>query len=133
MKAARLRRFIDLHAWLGMVSGLILFVAFFAGAINVFHHELHHWQTPQATAQASQQAIDGQALLTRVTEQYPDARTRLFFLPEEDPAVMWFQTSETGGGEWLTAHATDFDTGGEYVEQPRSALEIGRASCRERV
>lgn len=122
MKAARLRRFIDLHAWLGMVSGLVLFVAFFAGAINVFHHELHHWQTPQATAQASQQAIDGQALLTRVTEQYPDARTRLFFLPEEDPAVMWFQTSETGGGEWLTAHATDFDTGGEYVEQPRSAL-----------
>ena len=44
MKADRLRRFIDLHAWLGMVSGLALFVAFFAGAINVFHHELHHWQ-----------------------------------------------------------------------------------------
>ncbi len=49
MKADRLRRFIDLHAWLGMASGLALFVAFFAGALNVFHHELHHWQAPQAS------------------------------------------------------------------------------------
>ena len=40
MKADCLRRFIDLHAWLGMASGLALFVAFFAGALNVFHHEL---------------------------------------------------------------------------------------------
>ncbi|MFT6634404.1 PepSY-associated TM helix domain-containing protein [Alcanivorax sp.] len=127
MKADRLRRFIDLHAWLGMASGLALFVAFFAGALNVFHHELHHWQAPQASEAASQDAIDGQALLDRVTDQYPDARKRLFFLPEEDPAVMWFQSSasgvgEGGAGEWLTAHATDFDEAGKYVEKPRSAL-----------
>ena len=64
MKADRLRRFIDLHAWLGMASGLALFVAFFAGALNVFHHELHHWQAPQASEAASQDAIDGQRFWT---------------------------------------------------------------------
>ena len=48
MKGERLRRMIDLHAWVGMVSGLALFVAFFAGALNVFHHELHHWQEPHS-------------------------------------------------------------------------------------
>ena len=53
MKGERLRRMIDLHAWLGMASGLALFVAFFAGAINVFHHELHHWQEPHFAEQTT--------------------------------------------------------------------------------
>ena len=46
MRVDTMKRQIDLHAWVGIVSGLALFVAFFAGAVNMFHHELHHWQEP---------------------------------------------------------------------------------------
>ncbi|MCG8392126.1 MAG: PepSY domain-containing protein [Pseudomonadales bacterium] len=121
MKPDRLRRYIDLHAWLGMVSGLALFVAFFAGAINVFHHELHHWQEPYHGEEAVPPGgMD--RLLTLVTNQHPDARERLFLLPDEhDPGVMWFESGEEGG-EWLTAHASDFNEAGVREEQPRSGL-----------
>ncbi len=118
MKGERLRRMIDLHAWVGMVSGLALFVAFFAGAINVFHHELHHWQEPHYdTAAVSPMGMD--ALLEQVTGQYPDARERLYLLPGEDPGVMWYESSE---GDWITAHATDFNAEGVHDARPRSAL-----------
>jgi len=119
MKGERLRRMVDLHAWVGMVSGLALFVAFFAGAINVFHHELHHWQEAHYGDPASvPMGMDG--LLEQVTGQYPDARKRLYLLPDaEDPGVMWFESSE---GDWVTAHATDFNAEGVREDVPRSAL-----------
>tara|TARA_Y100000588_G_scaffold324645_1_gene357929 strand:+ start:138 stop:1739 length:1602 start_codon:yes stop_codon:yes gene_type:complete len=118
MKGERLRRMIDLHAWVGMVSGLALFVAFFAGALNVFHHELHHWQEPHSgESVAAPMSMD--RLLEQVTGQYPDARKRLYLLPDEDPGVMWYESAE---GDWVTAHATDFNAEGVQEDVPRSAL-----------
>lgn len=114
MKAERLRRFIDLHAWVGMVSGLLLFVAFFAGAINVFHHELHHWQAlPDAAAPPG----DPDVFLEQLTARFPQARERLYFQPGDDPAAMWKQD-----GEWRTAHASAFSREGDFVAQPASGL-----------
>ena len=46
MKAATLRRYQTLHTWVGLMAGWALFIAFFAGAITVFHEELHAWQNP---------------------------------------------------------------------------------------
>ncbi len=114
MKADRLRRFIDVHAWAGMISGLILFVAFFAGAINVFHHELHHWQALPAERV---QPLDQDVFLERLIQRFPSAAERLFFQPGDDPAAMWKQD-----GEWRTAYASNFVTGGDFVEQPSSEL-----------
>ena len=114
-----MRRMIDLHAWLGMASGLALFVAFFAGAINVFHHELHHWQEPHFAEQTTT-PMGMDRLLERVTEQYPDARKRLYLLPDDDdPGVMWFESADS---DWVTAHATDFNAEGVHEATPRSAL-----------
>lgn len=114
MKADRLRRLIDLHAWVGMVSGLLLFVAFFAGAINVFHHELHHWQ-----GQASRDVTshDPDVFLERLTAMFPQSQERMFFLPGDDPAAMWKQD-----GEWQTAHASYFAGDQDFTAQPESAL-----------
>ena len=114
MKADRLRRFIDVHAWVGMVSGLILFVAFFAGAINVFHHELHHWQELPAERV---QLLDQDVFLERLIQRFPSAAERLFFLPGDDPAAMWKQ-----GDEWRTAYASNFAHSGDFVEEPASEL-----------
>ncbi|MHA7680064.1 PepSY-associated TM helix domain-containing protein [Cupriavidus sp. PET2-C1] len=50
MKAATLRLYQTLHTWVGLMAGWALFIAFFAGAITVFHEELHAWQSPQRTA-----------------------------------------------------------------------------------
>lgn len=114
MKADRLRRFIDLHAWAGMVSGLLLFVAFFAGAINVFHHELHHWQDRPAE---NATVLDADTFLERLTERFPQAAERLYFQPGNDPAAMWKQD-----GEWQTARASHFGGDDGYLSRPGSEL-----------
>src|SRR5262245_21610248 len=36
----------DVHAVAGALSGLVLFVAFFAGTITVFHRQLQAWEKP---------------------------------------------------------------------------------------
>ena len=40
-----LRTFTTLHTWVGLVAGFGLFVAFYAGALTLFHHDLPLWQT----------------------------------------------------------------------------------------
>lgn len=46
MQPATLRRYQTLHTWVGLMAGWALFIAFFAGALTVFHEELHAWQNP---------------------------------------------------------------------------------------
>ena len=123
MKADRLRRFIDLHAWLGMVSGLALFVAFFAGAINVFHHELHHWQESHHGHEQAAGPADPDHFLQQLITRFPASADRMYFLPDEDPGAMWFQPGEDGAaGEWRTAHASNFAEDGSFTQQPGSEL-----------
>jgi uncharacterized iron-regulated membrane protein len=43
-----LRTFTTVHTWVGLVAGFALFVAFYAGALTLFHHDLPLWQTPHA-------------------------------------------------------------------------------------
>lgn len=74
MKAATLRRFMAVHSAVGMVTGLLLFIAFFAGALTLFHHEIEHWaqagsaESPPAVAATPERA---QRLLDAVLAQAP--------------------------------------------------------------
>ena len=56
MKAATLRRFLSVHTWMGLIAGMALFIAFYAGAITVFSHELNGWQVSRAAAVADEQS-----------------------------------------------------------------------------
>jgi len=66
-----LRTFTLLHGWVGLLAGMALFVAFYAGAMTVFHHELPLWQGAQRDASSLEQA---QQLLDEVLERHPQAR-----------------------------------------------------------
>ena len=39
-------RFWDLHAWSGVVVGLVLYIMFLAGGLTLFHEELRVWEDP---------------------------------------------------------------------------------------
>lgn len=122
MRADTLRRHIDLHAWVGIVSGLALFVAFFAGAVNMFHEELHHWQEPQTSKVAgATDAGDMQNLLDKVLHVDAEAGKWLFLIPGDEAAAFWHE--EVAGKEvWNTRYASDFNAAGEYVKTPRASL-----------
>lgn len=46
MKAATLRTFQTVHTWTGLIAGFALFIAFYAGALTVFHADIAAWQNP---------------------------------------------------------------------------------------
>ncbi|WP_206207639.1 PepSY domain-containing protein, partial [Pseudomonas viridiflava] len=86
MKAATLRAFLSVHSWMGLLAGMALFIAFYAGAITVFTHALSSWQTtPPATQAAPADPVAAaQTLLDTVIAAHPQvAESFLVLLPGE--------------------------------------------------
>ncbi|HEX5342353.1 MAG TPA: PepSY domain-containing protein, partial [Duganella sp.] len=72
MKSSTLRTFMSVHTWVGLIAGFALFIAFYAGAVTLFHEELRAWETPPPAVAASQQ--EPQALIDAVLAIHPKAR-----------------------------------------------------------
>lgn len=117
LKATTLRSFAALHSWAGLLAGLALFVAFYAGAITVFHPHLQRWAGGAASAQYSLE--DMQHLLDGVLARHPQARQHvgMTFPGYElaEPTAYWQDAS----GTWLFATPGQLD--GSPV-RPGSAL-----------
>ncbi|MGY3040509.1 putative iron-regulated membrane protein [Rhodanobacter sp. TND4EL1] len=117
LKPATLRTFTTLHSWVGLVAGFALFVAFYAGAITVFHQPLQQWAAAQPMATSS--LADAQHLLDQVLAQHPEAREHLgmtfpgYELAE--PTAYW----QDRQGQWL--FATPGHPAGS-VERPGASL-----------
>ncbi|MDH5824987.1 PepSY-associated TM helix domain-containing protein [Luteimonas sp. RD2P54] len=95
MKATTLRTFLALHTWVGLVAGMGLFIAFYAGAITVFVHELQGWERPaEATPTRAQGLAGAQVLVDRVLARHPEAGHNFYVtLPGEHgprPLLYWF-------------------------------------------
>ncbi|HUB88091.1 MAG TPA: PepSY-associated TM helix domain-containing protein [Dyella sp.] len=73
MKAATLRTFQAVHTWTGLLAGFALFVAFYAGALTVFHDAIAAWQNPpwRSVADAN---VPLTALIDRLVAQHPQAK-----------------------------------------------------------
>lgn len=88
-----LRTFTTVHTWVGLVAGFALFVAFYAGAITVFHHELMLWQSPQAANQPVGTMDDAQRLLDETLQRHPASRKWIGMLypgaESPQPIVYW--------------------------------------------
>ncbi|WP_027016389.1 PepSY-associated TM helix domain-containing protein [Comamonas composti] len=48
MRADYIRIYKSVHTWTGILSGMALFIAFYAGALTVFKEPIRHWSTPPA-------------------------------------------------------------------------------------
>lgn len=100
MKAATLRRFLALHSWSGLAAGWLLFIAFYAGALTVFHHELSDWErsAPEPAAAANRGGLaDAQRLLDQVLTRHPQAAAdlQLWLVGEhtETARVDWYEAA----------------------------------------
>jgi uncharacterized iron-regulated membrane protein len=50
MKADIVRIYKSVHTWTGIISGMALFIAFYAGALTVFKEPITRWATPPSAA-----------------------------------------------------------------------------------
>ena len=102
-----LRTFTTVHTWVGLVAGFALFVAFYAGAITVFHHDLMVWQSPHAVEQPIGTLQDAQQLLDETIARHPDARKWVGMMfpggESAQPVVYW----PDANGTWFFATPDD--------------------------
>ncbi|MCD7098548.1 PepSY-associated TM helix domain-containing protein [Stenotrophomonas sp. MMGLT7] len=102
MKAATLRSFLAVHSWVGLIAGMALFIAFYAGAITVFSHQLNDWPRPAAgTASAPEDPVPAaQALMDAVLAQHPRAAESFFLVLAGEhgpvPRLYWYEQTPQG-------------------------------------
>lgn len=94
IRAETLRIFKIVHTWTGLVAGLLLFLAFYAGAITVFREDIAEWQAmvPHRPTEAALQDVD--PLVAKVVATYPEARRSVMVnLPdghESSAEAVWY-------------------------------------------
>lgn len=105
MKSTTLRLYQTLHTWVGLMAGWALFIAFFAGAVTVFHHELHVWQSPdrlkgnaKVEAAADPAAVD--RFMHKLVALYPEAAASAYvYMPSAgEPHITAYWQDKAG--EW---------------------------------
>jgi len=103
VKAATLRRYTSVHTWTGITTGILLFVAFYAGSLIMFKDALEDWANPSHRAQIERalagERHDGQAIVDAVRgrDRVPEAFNLI--LTPNDWDAPW--------GNWRKPEATE--------------------------
>ena len=111
MKATTLRTFQTVHTWTGLLAGFALFVAFYAGALTVFHDDIAAWQNPPWRAVADAD-VPMDTLIERLLAHHPDAR-------DDFGIVLPRDSSHAAYAYWQAKDGSRFATASE-VEAPRA-------------
>ncbi|RZL61348.1 MAG: PepSY domain-containing protein [Variovorax sp.] len=76
MRADVIRLYKTVHTWTGIVAGMALFIAFYAGALTVFKEPIARWVAPPAAGAASVPLDDVPALIASALAAHPAAARR---------------------------------------------------------
>lgn len=108
MRTEIIRIYKTVHTWTGIVTGLALFIAFYAGAITMFKEPLAHWIAPPPQHRASLAQTD--LLIHQTLAVRPDA-AKEFTLHLTDygnvPARLTWQKSRDDNSPWSADFAPD--------------------------
>lgn len=98
MKASTLRTFQIVHTWTGVMAGFALFIAFYAGALTVFHDDIAAWQAPPWRG-APDASVPVGGLIDALVTQHPEARADfgvvLGHAQGQAAYAFWFSDGET--------------------------------------
>jgi uncharacterized iron-regulated membrane protein len=101
-------RFWDVHAWAGVIGGLVLYLMFLTGSITLFHEQVAVWEEPLAQRiQVSDMSL--QATLERGLAAAGPTRGEVWFHPpraEYGTARLTYQSADadTWKTAWIDTH-----------------------------
>ena len=108
-----LNRLFVLHSWAGIVTGLLMFIVCFSGAVVVFKNEIDLWANPslaQLPRSATPASLD--AVLTQLHTRYPGATVETIALPDAvNPSYFAFVRERGAPANTRTKVALRSDTG----------------------
>ena len=103
MRAEFIRIYKIVHTWTGIVAGIALFIAFYAGALTVFKEPLARWASPPGgTSAAAVPLADTPALIAQVLATDPQAAEDfVLYLKEAEhlPARMGWKVRDEGADD----------------------------------
>lgn len=97
MRADIVRTYKDIHSWVGIISGLALFIAFYAGAITMFETPLQRWASAPSTLPAAVALDDAPRLAEAMIAAHPEAARRYIVHVETNPETPARVSWSTGG------------------------------------
>ena len=62
----------ELHTWVGIICGIVLFICFFAGGLSMFQHDLSRWGTPPQQQLSSISISQYNPLVEQVQKKYTE-------------------------------------------------------------
>ena len=108
-----LNRLFVLHSWAGIVTGLLMFIVCFSGAVVVFKNEIDLWANPSlAQLPRSDKPASLDAVLTQLQTRYPGATVETIALPDAiNPSYFAFVRERGAPASTRTKVALRSDTG----------------------
>ncbi len=127
MKAETVKDYLAVHTWVGILCGLVLYVAFYAGAFSMLEAEITRWTQPPVPA-SSAVSNDGDALAAAYLAAHPKAKGRVYLrwpgadnpqpalvhMPRGEPSS-WWQLGTDGQLQRMDRPQED-DTSGNFVD-----------------
>lgn len=102
MRSDVIRIYRSVHTWAGILTGMFLFIAFYAGALTVFKEPLARWASPPAAGVAEVPLDAVPELISRALAAYPEAARdfRVHLEPAEHlPARQTWQVLAEGADD----------------------------------
>lgn len=102
-----------LHSWAGIITGLLMFIVCFSGAVVVFKHEIDLWANPSLRAlERPAVAAPLDRVLAEIGAAYPGSSVESIWLPDAvSPAYYAFLRSPGQGEDVRTKIALHGDSG----------------------
>lgn len=122
-----LRTYQSIHTWTGITTGLLLFIAFFAGALTMFKSPITQWAVPENHVLPAISVGQYDELVQQATAQYEAANNgfTLHFDQHHSP-MTWY---EQGGGRGLSIDShlrqASFNKEGELVSVANQQNVLG--------
>ena len=117
MRTDIIRMYKDVHSWVGIFSGLALFIAFYAGAITMFEKPLQRWSSPAPVLGQAVPLSDADTLIARTLAARPEAvksySIHVDVQPESPARMSW--TTGPRGDPGPTYYATLDESGAVAV------------------
>lgn len=107
MRGEILRLYKSVHTWTGIVTGMLLFICFYAGALTIFAEPLAHWASPPAGGSISIEAAD--RLIEKTLAARPEAAKdfTLRLATANEPARLSWRKSRGDDVVWSATLGAD--------------------------
>jgi hypothetical protein len=136
MRSDTLRTYKTVHTWTGIIAGLALFIAFYAGALTMFKAPIARWVSPPSVAPVTDTLEHARALMARSwpsgPTHTPTSRWRWEIDIRRRPSVgrNAGQTACRGSPRWRpTARCKCDRKNSSRIWSISSTLSIARQDC----